>query len=338
MQRGGGVRAFAQSWPGKVTLTAVAAAVAAGSFAYLGFLISIGAFLLFMLAVPIYLGWKRPRELAVAGLVAMLVAAPLASLAYTYQFRTPVGLVSSDPENGGSVLADASVAPFDGAAGATFHFSVTLNPQYLPAGAHAPEYVVVYLTTCDGAITANDSSCGGGGYPFWVLNQTFAQNVTNVTDVSLAQRLNMPSLWYWLMAFVYQDAQNQSAWIWVDPGAGNAAVQGPVSGSFGSTFTYVLPDIIGDVLIYLGLVFYAGLLLYMFLRNRRERRAAAEAGPGPAPAGGSPPGAAGRSAGPPGSERSCPKCGAVIYPAETSCWKCGTPIPAAAPPASPPLA
>jgi hypothetical protein len=341
VQRGEGVKAFAQSLPGKIALTLLAGGIAAASFAYIGILIALGAFLLFMLALPIYLGWKRPRELAVAGLVAMLVAAPISSLAYTAQFRTPVAPVSSDAQNGGSVLSDAQVRPFAGAAGGTYDFSVQVNPQYLPAGAHAPEYVVVYLSTCNGAITSNNSACGGGGYPFWVLNQSFSTSLGNVTNVTLHQKLNMPSLWYWEMAFVFQSATNQSTWVWVDPGLGNTAVQGPVSGDFTSTFTYVLPDIFGDVFLYLGLVFYAGLLVYLFLRNRRERRAAAEAAPAPGMGGSppsGPPGGPGAPARPMGTERSCPKCGAVIYPAETTCWKCGAAVPPAAPVESPPLA
>lgn len=342
MERGGGVKAFVASPLGKALLTAVAAVVLALALIYLGALIAIAAFLLFMLAIPIYLGWKRPRELAVCGLIALLVAGPIASTLYAQEIRSPSAAVASDAQAGtggtGSVLTNAYVSPFAADTGTSFKFSVTVNPEYLPSGAHAPEYVVVYLTTCPGADSANNSACGGGGYPFWELNDSFNATINTTEVVGLSQTLHAANLWFWLMAFIYTNSTNGSQYIWVNPQSGYNAVQGPVSGSFASTVGLIIPTVYGEVFVYVGLTFYAGLLLYWYLRVRSERRNAPPPGPLTTGAPGGPPGPSGPSgaSAAPSNERKCANCGAVIYPSETSCWKCGRPVaPAAA--ASPPL-
>lgn len=337
MERGGGVKAFVATPAGKVALTAVAALVLVGSLVYVGALIAIAAFLLFMLAVPIYLGWKRPRELAVCGLAAVLVAGPIGAALYADQLRVPSPSVGSDPETGvggtGSVLTNAQVSPFAADTGSAFVFSVTINPQYLPASAHAPEYLVLYLSTCANATNNNESACGGGGYPYWEQDLRFNASLQNASPEQFSQTLNSVNLWFWQLAFIYENGStNQTNWVWLDPQSGYGAVQGPVSGDFLSTVSLVLPAFFSELFLYVALVFYAALLLYMYLRARAARRQGGDAGPpGPsAPSGGAPPGPGGPKAASSGGaapgERSCPNCGAVIYPSETSCWKCGKPI------------
>ena len=318
---------------GKVSLVALATLVVTGAFLELGALIAIVSFLLFMLGLPIYLGWKSPRQLAVAGLVALLVAAPIGSTLYAEQIRTPTGAVSSDPENGGSVVANAGVTPFSAATGSVFEFHATLNPQFLPAGAHAPEYALLYLSTCAGATTSNASFCGGGGYPFWELNQSFNITQSASETIQFHQQLNTANLWWWLMAFVYQNVTNVTRWVWVDPANQYGGVQGPVSGDLASTIVLILPALYQAMFLYVGVVFFGALIIYVWLKTRGRQRnppVAEPSGRGP-----------GNPSAPPGSppnptptrdERSCPNCQAVVYPSERTCWKCGVVLDQSAPP------
>jgi hypothetical protein len=342
---GSRVKAFVATPPGKIALAALATGAIVTAFpnqwAYLGFPIAIAAFLFAMLVFPIYLGWNRPRELAVVGLVVLLVGAPLGALAFTPELRLPVGPVSSPTVGNGSVIENAQSVPFTGDAGTTFDFQATINPQYLPTGARAPEYSIVYLTTCPDTVIANDSACGGGGYPFWVLSQTFATNLTQSTQVNLEKELNDSTLWYWEMAFVFHNATNSTLWVWLGSGLAysNAStappafsVQGPISGSFTSTFEIVLPGAYEAGFLYFGTVFYGALVIYLWVKSRQNRRNP-PAAPGPSLPGSAPPGAP--VAGAPRIERSCPKCGAVVYPEEKACWKCGAPLGNTGTPATP---
>jgi hypothetical protein len=89
--------------------------------------------------------------------------------------------------------------------------------------------------------------------------------------------------------------------------------------------------------LYVGIVFFAVLVIYMFFKSREARRNPPVAS---GPSGGTTPAEPGSTAPSPTSaknERSCPKCGAVVYPSETACWKCGAPLGAANPAGSPPL-
>lgn len=309
--------------PGKGVITAFATLALIGGFLELGVLVTLVTFLFLMLAVPIYVGWRRSRELAVAALVAVLIAAPITGAIYSAELRTPVPTVDSMTTNGGSVLTNAHVSPFAAATGSTFTFSVTINPQYLPAGAHGPEYLVVYLSTCPGATAGNLSVCGGGGYPFWELNHTFAAPVNATTDVSLSRTLNLASFWWWLMAFVYNGSDNQTQWIWVGVSDTGSGIQGPISGDFTSTLLLILPTIYEAFTIYFLLVYLAVLVIYMFLKNRESRRNPPNWTP---TLPGAPPPGGGTTAGRPAIERSCPACGAVVYPEERACWKCGAPL------------
>lgn len=346
MASDGSVKAFLTRWGGKIGLTALASlvtggafyeALAAGSSTWL--LIAIVLFVVLLLAVPIFLKWRRPRELAVAALAAMIVIAPVTGILYTEEIRAPVAPLSSPSQNGGTVLANAQVSPHLGVAGETYHFQVTVNRQYLPSDAHAPEYLVLYLSTCPGAETANSSSCGGGGYAFWALNYTFNATGTNSTVVDLAKTLNSANVWWWLAGFAYEVTNvtdnrttNSTDWVWVGAGGAIYLIPGPVSEDFGATFSSALPTLYGTVILYFGLVYYSALVIYMWLKSRESRRNPPVAGT-PLPGGAGP---LGSSAGPPGRpsiERSCPTCGAVVYPEEKACWKCGATL--SFPPTSP---
>src|ERR1700686_1046044 len=155
VQRLGGVKAFVATPLGRAVLIAIAIVTLAGSFVYLGPLLAIATLLLFGLAIPIYAGWKRPRQLALAGLVILLVAAPLTTLLVTEQVRTPAPGPSSSNlppfGYGGSVLQNAHVSPYTGAAGRSYQFSVDLHPNYAAPGTNGLVWVVVYISNCPGA-------------------------------------------------------------------------------------------------------------------------------------------------------------------------------------------
>ncbi|MCI4367085.1 MAG: zinc ribbon domain-containing protein [Thermoplasmata archaeon] len=310
---------------GKVGITALAVASIYAGFLYLGVAIAIASFVFVMLLLPLYFGWNQPRQLAAAGFVALLVAAPLVSAGYAQELRTPVGAVSSPPSGNGSVLANAQVTPFTGNVGTTFDFQVTVHPEFLPKGAHGPEYLLVFLSTCFGAVSRNDSSCGGS-YPFWELNHTFATTIVNATPVELTQKLNSSDLWSWNMAFVYRNASNVTEWVWIG-GEESFSIQGPITGTYTDTYTLVLPTFYEVVFLYTGSVFFGALVIYLFIKSRQNRRNPPPM-PGPSIPGGTggPSGAGGSTPAAPRIERSCPKCGAVVYPEESACWKCGAPL------------
>src|SRR4029077_1285412 len=125
---------------------------------------------------------------------------------------------------------------------------------------HGPQYVVLYLSTCAGATTANSSLCGGGGYLFWTLNQSFTQNVS--TLVTFTKSLHVANLWWWLMAFVYNASANASSdfqFRFVDPQSAYGAVQGPVVGDLLSTTGLLIPAIFTELFLYVASVFYGAM-------------------------------------------------------------------------------
>ncbi|MGA7923108.1 MAG: zinc ribbon domain-containing protein [Thermoplasmata archaeon] len=317
---------------------AVATGVLIGSFIFLGALVAIPTFLIFGLALPIYLGWKIPRQLAVAGLVAILVAVPLAGLAETDILRTPSPPAASDTTspngNGGSVLSNAVATPYAGAEGALYTFTVDVNASYLVPGVVLSGHIVLDVSTCAGATGNNSPSCSTP-YPFYTQNETLPANLTTAT-VTFTQALPGPNIWWWTIGAEAENSTNHTLlWIFLDPANGYGTIQGPVTGNFASTFILILPAILVDLLFYPALVFYFALLIYMLFKNRERRRkqaqeaakaadmppdTAAAATPSTSP--GTPSLSSGSSAAKP-VENACPNCGAVVYPGEKTCWKCG---------------
>jgi hypothetical protein len=336
----GGLKAFFATPAGKGTLVALAIVTLTASFLYLGPFVAIPTFLLFGLAVPIYSGWKRPRALAAIGLVALLVAIPVASLIEVEMLRAPSGAASSSSGypygNGAPVVSNAVVSPFTGADGATYTFSATVTPANVPKNDSSPLWLDLFVSTCPGA-TGNSSPYCTSGYPFVARNFTFPANFTSPQTVTFDVQLNGTNLWWWQMAAAFRSPTTSTnlTWAFLDLSNGYGAVQGPVSGTFADTFGLVLIPISLAMLLYPGSVFFFALLVYTFFKSReaRKRREAAAAtmappgsGPGPAPLPvGTPsdPTGAGGATAPPPPERACPNCGAVVYPNETQCWKCG---------------
>ena len=339
MQQSGGVKAFFGRPVGKGLLAVVALLTLVGSFLYLGPLLAVPTFLLFALALPIYMGWKRIRDLAIVGLVVMLAAAPIASALDAQQIRVPSAAATSDPSapygNGVPVITNAQVTPFLGAVGGTYNFSFELNASALPANSSGLLWAALFISTCPGA-TGNSSPYCSAGYPFFEFNRTTLPNVTTpfleVFNVTLN---NGPQIWWWQASTGYEanhSAQQVVSVFLNVPTYGSQ--EGPVTGPFSSTFEIVLVPILEALLLYTGTVFFFALLVYMYFRGRRQRRGAPPAGGEPSPS--APAGTSGTPpAGPTPTEMKCPNCQALVYPNETSCWKCGASLkPAAAPPLS----
>jgi hypothetical protein len=344
----GGFRGFAATPVGRACLVALSAGILTLSIAFTGFLVAIPAFIIFGLGLPIYLGWKRPRHLAIAGLVALLVAAPLASAYFTYETRQPTPAVASPAEVGadghsGSVLQNGYVTPFDGAGGATYTFSVVVDPEFFPPGSNLTE-IVFYVSTCVYNVTANSTDDCPGTIDHFTQNRTFTTSPSQPFTQNFTQVLPGANIWYWTE---FAGFRNGSSYIWVGLAApdGYDYVPGPVTGDFTSTYEALAPGIFADTFLLPGVVYAIALLLYAYLKNREAKRkgyrdpamlppmADAPGGGPPRPGVGAPPGATPIPA--PANERACPNCQAVIYPHEVRCWKCGADVTGSAPAAAP---
>jgi hypothetical protein len=319
---------------GRLVLLAITVLSLVACFVYLastGTFLAIPVLLFFGLAAPIYSGWKSPRHLAVYGLAAMLIAVPISSVLAVDYISTPFPPQDSPTVVGANVplLQGAVAHPYLGADGATYNFSVTVDPAGDPANATGPLWVELWVSTCPGATGPSDPYCSSG-YPLLDENQTFpgGLNVTRVISFDLP--INSSNIWSWEMGSAYYaqvNATNASrdtglTWVFVGP------IQGPSVGPYTAILGIALEAFLVAMFIPAGIVFFIGLIGYMWLKAREARRKAQEdtglGAPGPSSAGGAPPGPAIPAPGSPApSERACPNCQAVVYPNETTCWKCG---------------
>jgi hypothetical protein len=331
-----GVKAFFASWPGRLVILALAVLSLAGCFVYLGAsgqFIGIVDLLVFGLVAPIYAGWKRPRHLAAFGIVAIVLAAPIAAVAAVNYAYTPSSPVNSPTLAGapGPLLSNATVTPYTGSPGDTFTFNVTVNPSNVPANDSRPLWIELWVSTCPGATGPDDPYCSAG-YPLLDYNTTLNLSVTGPYVVSFILPINDTNIWSWQMGTAYYApiSSGNLSWTFLD----TYAVQGPIVGPYSSILGLGLEAYFLSMLIGPGIVFFFGLLVYMYFKAREARKKAAASPPTPVAVPPTPPGAPG---GPPASppsapppERACPTCGAVVYPNETACWKCGAPLTAAA--------
>ena len=343
-----GFRDFVQKPLGKVLLIAVTILVVFAVYVSVEAIIAIPAFLLFGLALPIWAGLKRPRYLALSGLVVILVVAPISSLVITQDIRTPISPADSlatIPGTGGtSLLQNASVSPYTGDTSTNFTWTVTLYRAGIPSGNNStPLWLNLYISTCPGATsgTSPPSWCSAG-YPFILLNYTFHQPL-NATPLTVTFHHTIPSdgIWDWQMGVYTSNSTTHRAFyqnLVGDPTYN--ALEGPVVGGYWTTYGSILPTLYFDDFLFLGAPYYFILLLYLLFKNREQRRkdaAARAAGPVPSASG---PGGTdtsvapappplSKSAGAPSAplpsvkERTCPSCTAVVYENETTCWKCG---------------
>jgi len=261
----------------------------------------------------------------------------------TDQLFVPPGTVASSPSlpdgNGGSVLQNAQVSPFTGDTSTNFTWTVTVYPQYYGNADLTPTSIHLYLSTCPGAVSNNTSSCSSS-YLFKELTQNITTALTSPTNYTFHWTLGVVDIWDWQMALeMFNSSNHSSGYVYLVGDPTYNGIEGPIVGSFAELFETLLPTIYLDAFLFLGLPFYFVLLLYLFLKSRERRRKEARqraAGPIPPtsnPTGGgselpgagspAPPGSA---SGPPPGEQACPHCGAVVYPSESKCWKCGEAI------------
>jgi len=286
------------------------------------------------------------------------VAVPFASTAYSVTF-TETGL----PSGGGTaVLQNAAVSPFHGDAATEFTWTVTVDPAYFSSMNSSPLWVEVYVSTCPGAITNGSTLCAAG-YPFLVLTHFFCTDPTTLATceatvptltapvtVAFNYTVGEDGIWDWQMGLAVENlASHGPAYTYLvgEPGYYNG-LEGPVVGSFATVFELTLPSFYLEDFLFLGLPFYAVLLLYVFFKSRERRRedarrrnagpippsSGAEAGAAPAAAGSPPLATEAQGKAPPGpavGEQACPNCGAVVYPSELKCWKCGAALSAPKP-------
>ncbi len=343
-QKGGGFRRFAQTPVGKASLIAIAILLTFASYVYVSALVAIPAILLFGLALPIWGGLKRPRYLALSGLVILLIVAPVSSLVITQDIRAPVALASSLTDitgtGGNALMQNASVSPYTGTTSTDFTWQVTIFPQGIPKGNSSPLWLNLYVSTCPGA-TSNVSvpSWCSAGFPFHLLNYTFAGNLTAPLTRTFNYTIGANGIWDWQMGIYTRNLTTGKLFYQTlvgDPTYNG--IEGPVVGDFATTYFALLPTLYLDGFLFLGAPFYVVLVSYMFFKNREARRKQARdrAPESIPPSGGPSDGAAAGSTGPtlslppPGGapspavkERTCPNCNAVVYENEANCWKCG---------------
>jgi hypothetical protein len=338
VQTGNSIKAFFAKPYGRIVLLVIIALSLAGASIYLGYLIAIPVFLLVGLGLPIYLGWTRPRTLFLVGLSALLVAGPIVTAGTTSELLTPGPAFNGEVFTGftQSVLQNATVHPYSIASGGHFTFTADVNPAFLPSGSQPKVlWIDFYLSTCPNALTNNSSSCGGlNAYPFHAANYTYNSSAKGA--VTFIEDVGGVNVWWWTMAAAYINASGGLSYVYLQPNNGYTTAEGPVTGSYLSIYTLILPAIYFTVFIYPGLVFFLGVLVYLFLKMRQRRRAGgAPSVPPPmtpsSPGGPSTPGAPAPSA-PSRPELACPKCGAVVYAGESRCWKCGAPLTSGPPP------
>ncbi len=352
-QKLGGFRRFVQTFFGKAFLIVLAVVVVFATYVYVDTLLAIPAMLLFGLAIPIWLGLKRPRYLGIMGLVVVLAVAPLSTIVITQDIRAPLSPASSltdIPGTTAALMQNASVTPYTGTASTNFTWTVTIVPiGGIPTGNSSPLWINLYISTCPGATSTAAPSWCSAGYPFTLLNETFSGNLTKNTTVQFHYQIGTDGIWDWQMGIYTKNLTTGALFFQTlvgDPTYNG--IEGPVVGDFLSTYGAVLPTIYFDDALFLGGPFFVILLIYLLFKNReRKRKEAAQRAAGPVPAGGGPPAPPGvppalskgpppgSSAAPAVAERTCPNCNAVVYENETTCWKCGASL--TAPPASQPL-
>lgn len=350
-QSKGRFRRFLSTTPGLIVLIVVAFLLVFATYVYVSVVIAIPALLLFGLALPIWAGIKRPRFLAILGLVIVVAVAPIATIVFTQEIMSPVPLANSasgSPFSVGSpVMQNASVHPFNGGASTNFTWKVTIFPQNVPKGNTTPVWLILYISTCPGA-TGNNSPYCSQPYPLTILNKTLPTSPTGPYTETFAYKIGTNGIWDWQMGIYTKNSTTGVPYFQLlvgDPTYNG--IEGPVIGGFSVIYSELILTVYFQDILFLGAPFYFVLLVYMLFKNReRRRKEAQQRAPGPVPPDGGPATAAAAAApskgaplpsgqNPPGSsgappsasaaaqELNCPKCNAVVYAGEATCWKCG---------------
>ena len=341
---------FVQKPYGKAFFIALAILLTFAVYVYVYTLLAIPAVILFGLAVPIWVGLKRPRYLVIMGLLIVLVVAPVSTVVFTQEIREPIAAASSLTDipgtNGTALLQNAQVWPYTGTSSTNFTWNVTIVPAGIPQGNTTPIWLELYISTCPGATSTNPPGWCSAGYSFVSLNAStypdtdcgsvIANLTTAPKSCTFHYQIGSDGIWDWQMGVYTQNKTTGAPYyqnLVGDPTYNG--LEGPVVGDFASTYGAVLPTIFFDDALFLGAPFFILLLLYLLFKNReKKKKDAAARAAGPVPPTGSPEGSAlppslskgpppGSTAAPPVKERTCPNCNAVVYENETICWKCG---------------
>jgi len=338
-----GLRRFLSTRLGRVLLIAVTILVVFASYVYVEALLAIPAFLVFGLAIPIWAGQKRARYLALAGLVVILLVAPISTLVITQDIRTPLPLAcsaSDQPCPGASadaLLQNASVTPYTGSGNTNFTWSVTVFPQFAPKGNSTPVNLTLYISTCPGATSTSPPPWCSAGYPFTQITLNIS-GLSGVKTFTFHHVIGSDGIWDWQMGvYTLNNTTHQPFFQTLLGDATYNGIEGPVVGTFTTTYSNLLPTIYFDDFLFLGGPFFLVLLVYLLFKNReRKRKDAARRAAVPVPPTGrpdedhpplSPPSTRPVPSGPAPAgphERTCPNCNAVVYENEAKCWKCGT--------------
>jgi hypothetical protein len=331
-----GVKAFLSGRIGRILLIVIAILAVLGAFLFAGVLFAILAVLIFGLGIPIWSGASQPRYLAILGVCVLAVSPALITAVEVPLIMTPPGVASSSD----GVMQNATVTPFLGSAGTNFTWTVQIFPSNVPTG-YRTINLTLYISTCPGA-TGNSSPFCSSGYPLYWVGKSI-RNLTVTTTETFTFVIPTTNIWNWQMG-LYLGQWNPTTHQWtnlsVDPLAGDPtyhAIEGPITANWDTVYYLLVGSIYLSTLLYLGLAFFIALLVYVIFRLRRQRKQQAvqrSRPPPPAtsgapplvsapPGGRAPPGAPVTPSGPVPKEVACPNCGAVVYPNETFCWKCG---------------
>jgi hypothetical protein len=230
------------------------------------------------------------------------------------------------------------VTPYTGSTSTNFTWTVTIFPQYVPSHNSTPLNVSLYVSNCPGATGPSPPPWCSAGFPFHQFTQTLPANLSKVTTLTFNYAIGSVGIWDWQMGVYTLNNSTQKPYYQTligDPTYNG--IEGPVVGSFTTTYTELLPTIYFDDLLFLGGPFYLVLLVYVLFKNRERKRQDAQkraagaipptgspspsdAAPALQPPSTQPPPGGGT---PPAAERTCPNCNAVVYANETKCWKCG---------------
>ncbi len=262
---------------GRAALPAATILITFGTYVYISSLLAIPAILVFGLGVPIWAGLKRPKYLALSGLVIILLVAPISSAALVQEIRTPVGPIDSGSTtsfNGtGSVLAYAEVSPATGNASTNFTWSAIVQPQYTPPGYGSPAGVELIVTSCSGALSSTAPDCPP--FSFREFTHTFSAALGPPTSVVFHYQIGAVGEWYWQMAVLLPNGTSGAAPGTISPfyltgdGANNG-INGPLVLPYSTTYgTRALtnPNGTGSLLTDAHLGAYAGNTSTSFLWN-----------------------------------------------------------------------
>jgi hypothetical protein len=248
-------------------------------------------------------------------------------------------------------MQNASVSPYTGTANTNFTWTVTVFPANHPIGNTTPYELDLFISSCPGA-TGNTSPYCSAGYSLTILKNTSLPNTTTPYAVTFHYRIGSDGVWSWQMGIYTKNTTSPFKPYFQlligDPQYNG--IEGPVIGGFWVIYGDLLEEVYFEDFLFIAAPFYGVLLVYMLFKARERRRKEMEqraagplppaggGGPGaptskeaplPSAAGGAPASTAGAS-----SELNCPKCNAVVYAGEQTCWKCGASLPVATAPSS----